>query len=801
MESFEPNGFFIGIDEYFNQLLPQIEPFSMDAIPADSTFIGVAGFEDRCFSFIDKAESLNKKFKNTIIIKYIPFNEKNREKEFEDKINNITLNNRFSYLFSWDEIPEHDNGRLIEFLKHYNIDGVDTAKIEKIDDDRTIRISTGKKSLSLKLNDEKTKVNLIIDDRRIDEFISKTESGKLNIYRFCLIYDRFNPEKFCNDFVDFKKEVWETSNVVIDISSMSKFLIIVILDILKEYHGDVHIIYSEAKKYYPTREKFEAKKQEEPKSTPTFLTKDVYKIVTTTSLSSISMQGYPLLTIAFPTFNHIELMALLSEMTPQYLIKIEGIPHEQQNHWRLDAIHWLNRKIDESYIYNIKKIIHETATTFDYKELVKNLDKIYKNFRYTHKCVIAPTGSKLQTLGVFIFKQMHPEVQIVYPVTKDFAEEYSEGCKYIWHVPIYNFFGFVSKLSEHNQYKLISLKNKTESDQNRLKYILHLSDIHLGTVSEARKYRNQLEADLIKNLKINKLDYLVISGDIANCSTPNEYEAAVELFDEFIKRFGLDDNHIITVPGNHDLNWDLSEEAYSFVSNRKLPNPLPDGKYIPAGDTGLLLRDEVLYQQRFANFSTHFYKKMLNGTQYPLDYAEQGVLYLDPDNRLLFLALNSCWEIDHYKPHHDRSSINPDALSYALDKLLDSKYNDWLKIAVWHHPIFGPEMMKNVDFLQQLVVHDFQICMHGHIHEAIEGYHKYDDKRGIHIVGAGTFGAPKREQTTCIPLQYNLLVYDPERHKITVETRKREKPDGAWSADARWGDLNNPKPRYKINLK
>ncbi len=87
------------------------------------------------------------------------------------------------FLFSWDEIPEHDNGKLIEFLKrNYNIDGVDTAKIEKIDNGRTIRILTEKKSLSLKLNDEKTKVNLIIDDGRTDEFIAKTESSKLNIY-------------------------------------------------------------------------------------------------------------------------------------------------------------------------------------------------------------------------------------------------------------------------------------------------------------------------------------------------------------------------------------------------------------------------------------------------------------------------------------------------------------------------------------------------------------------------------------------------------------------------------------------
>ena len=29
----------------------------------------------------------------------------------------------------------------------------------------------------------------------------------------------------------------------------------------------------------------------------------------------------------------------------------------------------------------------------------------------------------------------------------------------------------------------------------------------------------------------------------------------------------------------------------------------------------------------------------------------------------------------------------------------------------------------------------------------------------------------------------------------------KEKPDGAWSADARWGDKNAPKPRYEIEVK
>ncbi len=110
-------------------------------------------------------------------------------------------------------------------------------------------------------------------------------------------------------------------------------------------------------------------------------------------------------------------------------------------------------------------------------------------------------------------------------------------------------------------------------------------------------------------------------------------------------------------------------------------------------------------------------------------------------------------------------------------------------------------MMKNVDFLEQLAVNGLHICMHGHIHEDAAGCYRYDPMRSIHIIGAGTCGAPSKEQVTGIPLQYNLLKLDPEARIITVETRKKDKPDGAWSADARWGDKNDPKPRYTIKLK
>ena len=359
-------------------------------------------------------------------------------------------------------------------------------------------------------------------------------------------------------------------------------------------------------------------------------------------------------------------------------------------------------------------------------------------------------------------------------------------------------------LGEMQQQLAETVEKRTEAevaqfraDQQRI-HILHLADLHLENEAQAQVCRTQLETDLIRELGVRRLEYLVISGDVANRSTEEEYSAAFHLLDGLVKRFGLDASRVVVVPGNHDLNWDLSEAAYPFVPKRKLPVPLSEGRFIPAGDAGALLRDDEMYRGRFANFNAHFYRRVYAGQDYPTAPEDQLLFVEQPEDRILFLGLNSCWQIDHH--YRDRAGIHMPALARALDRLQEGTYDGWLKIAVWHHPVTGPEMM-NDEFMQLLAVHRFQVCLHGHVHEAKEGFYKHDEKSGIHIIGAGTFGTPTREQTPNIPLQYNLLTPDPETRTLTVETRKKERPDGTWAVDARWGDKSNPSPRYTIQLK
>jgi hypothetical protein len=113
-------------------------------------------------------------------------------------------------VFNWDEIPGEDNGRLMKYLmKGVGIDWGKNAKIEKIDNNKTIMVSTQIKSLSLKLNDAKSEVVLEIDGHEI-KLIQRMENGKRNIYQENCKYRRAYIAKvaYINEIKPIPKEAF-----------------------------------------------------------------------------------------------------------------------------------------------------------------------------------------------------------------------------------------------------------------------------------------------------------------------------------------------------------------------------------------------------------------------------------------------------------------------------------------------------------------------------------------------------------------------------------------------------------------
>ena len=233
--------------------------------------------------------------------------------------------------------------------------------------------------------------------------------------------------------------------------------------------------------------------------------------------------------------------------------------------------------------------------------------------------------------------------------------------------------------------------------------ILHLSDLHFGTKEDADRWYTQLEEDLSKHLKCNSLDALVISGDIASNSVSQEYEAAKEFIINLMIDFRLRWSGVVIVPGNHDLNTNLSNDAYQPVKRKDYHGLENDSRIFDNKEGDYIeVLDPEKYKQRFTYFRA-FYNTFLK-KPYSLEPEWQYTLHHFPNHDLLILGLNSAWQLDYY--YKFRVSINPDALSHAMAEIDNNPTykKSRLKIAVWHHPLDSSfkDRITDHNFLEQL---------------------------------------------------------------------------------------------------
>ena len=283
-----------------------------------------------------------------------------------------------------------------------------------------------------------------------------------------------------------------------------------------------------------------------------------------------------------------------------------------------------------------------------------------------------------------------------------------------------------------------------------------------------------LKLDLTNNFRISKIDYLVISGDVSD--RPNEvmYNAAFSFVQTIAENFNIPIEHIILIPGNHDCDRNISQKAYDSKQD---------------------IIDQDMYNNRYSRYSKCFYEP-IKGKPYPMDPANQFEDYIFPEDSICFLGLNSCWQIDH--KNTEKSSICMEAIQRS--KSVWCAAEDYVKIAVWHHPLSGWAPIQDTTFMETLANAGFKACLHGHIHEAKNDLFTYDAYHSIKMVGAGTFGAVQKDRGDGIPRQYNMIEFDKDHRLLIVHTRKREKDNGVWQADARWEDKNhNPKSYYTVD--
>jgi len=114
---------------------------------------------------------------------------------------------------------------------------------------------------------------------------------------------------------------------------------------------------------------------------------------------------------------------------------------------------------------------------------------------------------------------------------------------------------------------------------------LHLSDWHQGSKDFDRQVvRDALISDIKNRTDISqnleKIDFIVFSGDVAFSGKPDEYEfAKEELFEPLLKACNLSSEKLFIVPGNHDLDRDKFELLPASLS-RPLESEIEAKKWL-----------------------------------------------------------------------------------------------------------------------------------------------------------------------------------------------------------------------------
>lgn len=316
-------------------------------------------------------------------------------------------------------------------------------------------------------------------------------------------------------------------------------------------------------------------------------------------------------------------------------------------------------------------------------------------------------------------------------------------------------------------------------------YVLHLSDLHIESNAQTNGLLASLRADLLNDLECDRLRAICVSGDVTNRASSEQYKLARAFLQELAKTFHVPHDCIIVAPGNHDVDWTASKASMvrQLARVKGVAGPsIPD----PKSEKHCYLIDEAMYRERFLNFSK--FHKQVSGYTYSLDYANQYQIRVLEDIGLLFLVLNSAWNLNHVRD--DDAGIHADCLNRALNEVMKrSDFKDLKKIAIWHHPIdgAGDDRIRVVTFAHRLAQVGFALALHGHTHNVSTQriFHELEDEgRVLHVIGAGAIGANHKELPLATPWSYNLVQFHGSR--ATLIPRHRRSAEGAWEPYPVW---------------
>jgi predicted phosphodiesterase len=334
--------------------------------------------------------------------------------------------------------------------------------------------------------------------------------------------------------------------------------------------------------------------------------------------------------------------------------------------------------------------------------------------------------------------------------------------------------------------------------------ILHISDLHKDNEDNYDNLFSSLKDDCDNYIKsgIIKPQIIVVSGDIIRGGDSDEIIKQyneVKIFLNGLTNYFLDGDksRIIIVPGNHDIDWNVSK---AVMEKDLTENNVVNTKSYLTGRTETRwswdelcfykITNKILYETRLKSF-IDFYNSYYAGDRIYSDNPNKQFQIFDiPALDIAFIALNSCYNTDHL---NKAGCVKPECITAANQDIRNLNKMGRLLIGVWHHNIDGlPNENNYLDkrMLKILIEKQIQVGLFGHIHQCdmINEYKDFFEDKKIVLISAGTLYGNRDSLTEGTKRQYNILEICRDKNDIDLTLYSREdKSRGLYSIPS-WGE-------------
>lgn len=322
------------------------------------------------------------------------------------------------------------------------------------------------------------------------------------------------------------------------------------------------------------------------------------------------------------------------------------------------------------------------------------------------------------------------------------------------------------------------------------KNILHISDLHLEEfkpkdkdVIKSRFQEKNFEDKFFTSVKNSgvKLDYIIITGDLANAGNSKEYEIVNTFLAKFPVEFGIDKKNILICPGNHDVNWGKSKKAFY----NHAANSMNNEEEAPNENESYNYHNEKF--EDFIQFYDNFYSDVNIKFDPKMAVFRDFSISLDGAEVQVFMV-NSCSRESHHDENHYGYIVHE-----SFESSLKAYDDSVLKLALLHHvPIVINDTKTIKNWNEEIKYlcnkHNVRLFLFGHQHKSLGNKIKEGENEFLQL-SVGAFG----KNEVGVQNTFNILSLHYNEEELTLEVSKTPYQYIEYGDEPDWTPLDSKK--------